>query len=434
MGVSVLLYLMLALCKVERQIEIDKRHPSHLRKPLSKEIIEKEGVVGVDGGALEGEWHGGRRLLSKEYDESTEGHSSMYKGSTGLRDGFEQVGKDVIGGDDSEEARFDVGRRLLGDRRVDLKGKRKEVVYGAMPNRDGKNRFVSTRFDDRMIENLPPPDFDDIDGGDDDEEEEVEREVDMEKKIRAVKGVAKNLEKKFVRKGKNVKDKVKKTSVKKEEDALAKTSVKKQKKTAKLKGLEDIDKISKFVRKTIKKLKSKTIIDCPCSAHLSWTPSLVRRLKKEVKGLQYHCIDKDQESLKKAKASFRNIFPKMKYSQMKLDQPKIPKNVDLAISWGGLDHEDESTQYRYIQGLYKSGARHIILGHYPEVEAKDGTEYERWEKYSKRMGLKRVDFMMEPFLLGKPDQRLGGIVKRGTPPKEIAVFSNKKLKSSTDKE
>ena len=121
----------------------------------------------------------------------------------------------------------------------------------------------------------------------------------------------------------------------------------------------------------------------------------------------------------------------MKYTQTKLDQPKLPRNVDLAISWGGLDREEESTQYRYIQQLYKKGTRHVILGHYPEVEAKDGKEFEKWEKYSRKMGLKRVDFMMEPFLLGKPDQRLNGIVKRWVPPKELVVFSNKKLKGSS---
>lgn len=365
-GLSAILYMLLAMWKVETQLPLES-HPSI--------------ATNVDVGSTVGRgtiWTSGRSLLSKDKAlEMGDGRNDK-----GLNDGFSKSSEGKVKGE------FD------------------------MPNRDGFRRFIAKTLDDKEIAALPPPDLDEEDDDDDFFEEEEEEEEEMRKL--AVRKEAKE-------KARKAKEEA---SVRMSDEK--KKKMKKQKTVSKYKGREEIKKISKFVYSTVKRLKAKSIIDCPCSAHLAWTPDLVRRLKKEIPGFKYHCLDSSSKALKHAKEEFNGVLPKMKFSKVNLAKSRLPK-ADLAISWGGLDHESTSTQYRYIDNVRRSGIKYVFLGHYPAVNQDDEEKLEAWNDYSKKNHLKRVNLKKSPFMFPEPDARMEGVVKSYSPPKELYLFSSEKL-------
>lgn len=130
---------------------------------------------------------------------------------------------------------------------------------------------------------------------------------------------------------------------------------------------QNLTQLSLMAYKIAKTEKIYSMAAAPCREVSAWMPEVVKRLELELPGFQFYCIDMEEpaglmEDLMQAYGDISGGF--IQSSPEDIEQA-IPKNVDLVVSWMGMQRWGIRKSWRFIKGLRRAGARMALFSNNP---------------------------------------------------------------------
>lgn len=131
---------------------------------------------------------------------------------------------------------------------------------------------------------------------------------------------------------------------------------------------ENSTQLSLMVYKIAKSERIFSMAAAPCRAVSSWMPEVVMRLEFELPGFEFYCVDtsKPERSMADLKLAFGDVTGGFIHTLPEAIDKALPKNIDLVVSWTGMQEWGIRKSWRFIKGLRRSGARMALFSNNPK--------------------------------------------------------------------
>lgn len=131
---------------------------------------------------------------------------------------------------------------------------------------------------------------------------------------------------------------------------------------------ENITQLSLMVYKIAKSEKLFSMAAAPCRAVINWMPEVAMRLEFELPGFEFYCVDTSEPPgpMADLKRAFGELSGGYIQSTPEMVDKTLPKNIDLVVSWMGMQEWGIRKSWRFIKGLRRSGVRLALFSNNPK--------------------------------------------------------------------
>lgn len=161
---------------------------------------------------------------------------------------------------------------------------------------------------------------------------------------------------------------------------------------------QNLTQLSLMAYKIAKTEKVFSMAAAPCREVSLWMPEVVRRLELELPGFQFYCVDTAEQAGSKddLKKAFGDVSGGFLQSAPEEIEQVVPKNLDLVVSWMGMQQWGIRKSWRFIKGLRRSGARMALFSNNPLSGNSDP-------------GSQTINIRKSPLLLNEPQRVIGKV-------------------------
>lgn len=154
---------------------------------------------------------------------------------------------------------------------------------------------------------------------------------------------------------------------------------------------DNITQLSNMVYKVAKEEKVHRLAVAPCRTSLKWMPDVVRKLEYEIPGFKFYCVDTWEKgspesggqelgslTLADISAAFADCASTEVLSMpISKTESLFPRDIDLVVSWMGMQAWGTRKAWRFIKGLRRSGTRLGLFGNDPRAKNAESDEKRR---------------------------------------------------------
>ncbi|CAN8066271.1 unnamed protein product [Agarophyton chilense] len=163
---------------------------------------------------------------------------------------------------------------------------------------------------------------------------------------------------------------------------------------------ENMTQLSEMVYKVAREEDVFSMAAAPCDEVTDWMPDVVRRLQNELVGFQFYCVDtrrpaQDMSPLRRVFADVATDFVQIGADDIK---DSIPEDLDMVVSWKGLQRWGMERGWHFLRGLRDSGAKFVLVSNNPGIMNMEANE-------------RAVNVRNSPLLFGEPRRVVGGVTR-----------------------
>lgn len=166
-------------------------------------------------------------------------------------------------------------------------------------------------------------------------------------------------------------------------------------------GLVDGYNVTQLSLMTYKIARSERLFSlaaAPCWEVRGWLPAVVRRLEAELHGFEFFCVDtreEGKEGLEKWYGKTSGGYLKCKAEEI---ESVLPMNVDLVVSWLGVQKWGVRRSWRFVKGLRRRGVKMVLVSN----NGGGGNGQEG-----------RINIRKSPLLFNEPRRVIGKVDREG---------------------
>lgn len=130
---------------------------------------------------------------------------------------------------------------------------------------------------------------------------------------------------------------------------------------------ENTTQLSLMVYKVAKSEKILSMAAAPCREVSHWMPEVAIRLEFEIPEFRFYCIDTEEPpgSMEDLKQAYGEISGGFLQAVAEDVGQAVPKNMDLVVSWMGMQQWGIRKSWRFIKGLRRGGVRMALFSNNP---------------------------------------------------------------------
>lgn len=128
---------------------------------------------------------------------------------------------------------------------------------------------------------------------------------------------------------------------------------------------ENATQLTNMVYKIAKQEGVINLAAAPCHKTLAWMPKVVAKLENDLPAFTFHCVDtrmptEESDDLVSAFETSTSV----QFSQVgpTETESEFPENMDLVVSWMGMQEWGAGQSWRFVKGLRRKGAKLVLFG------------------------------------------------------------------------
>lgn len=161
---------------------------------------------------------------------------------------------------------------------------------------------------------------------------------------------------------------------------------------------ENVTQLAQMVYKVAREANIFSMAAAPCDEVTDWMPDVIRKLQSELVGLQFYCIDTREpvQDMTTLRQVFGDVASAILQANVNEIKDIIPKELDMVVSWKGLQRWGLDKGWRFMRGLRDSGAKYVLVSNNPRISNLDEN-------------MDAVNVRRSPLLFGEPRRIISGI-------------------------
>lgn len=161
---------------------------------------------------------------------------------------------------------------------------------------------------------------------------------------------------------------------------------------------ENVTQLAQMVYKVAREANVFSMAAAPCDEVTDWMPNVVRKLQSELVGLQFYCIDTREpaQDMGTLRQVFGDVSSAILQASVKDIKDTIPKDLDMVVSWKGLQRWGLDKGWHFMRGVRDSGAKYVLVSNNPRIS--------NLEESTDAVNVRR-----SPLLFGEPRRIISGI-------------------------
>eukprot|EP00178_Gracilaria_changii_P004363 TRINITY_DN168_c1_g1_i4.p1 TRINITY_DN168_c1_g1~~TRINITY_DN168_c1_g1_i4.p1 ORF type:complete len:705 (-),score=157.70 TRINITY_DN168_c1_g1_i4:7552-9666(-) len=161
---------------------------------------------------------------------------------------------------------------------------------------------------------------------------------------------------------------------------------------------ENVTQLADMVYKLVREEGVFSMAVAPCDEVTDWMPDVVARLRHELVELQFYCVDTrvPRRELHELKRVFGEVATGFIQTDARSVREAMPAELDLVVSWKGLQRWGMETGWQFLRGLRDRGTKLLLVSNNAGVVNMEG-------------GDSGVNVRGAPLLFGEPRRVIGDV-------------------------